>query len=88
MTSIEAQRLTLLFLIVVTIVVIGYDVLIIRAAGPDASISRVLCKLFGALADGGHRGRVLAGDSDGACVVAQRVGEPRSRLRGRLRVRV
>jgi uncharacterized BrkB/YihY/UPF0761 family membrane protein len=47
MTSVEAQRLTLLFLIAVTVLVIGYDVLIVRAAGPDASISRVLCKLFG-----------------------------------------
>jgi hypothetical protein len=47
MTSIKAQWLTLFFLIAVTVLVIGYDVLIITAFGPDASISRVLSKLFG-----------------------------------------
>jgi hypothetical protein len=38
--------LTLTFLLVVSAAVIGYDVLIIRAAGPDASVSRVLGRLL------------------------------------------
>jgi len=46
MTTPQAQWLTLLFLAAVTILVIGYDLLIIRAAGPDASISRVLGRLL------------------------------------------
>jgi hypothetical protein len=46
MTSPQAQILTLFFLAAVTALVIGYDVVIIRAAGPDASISRVLGRLL------------------------------------------
>jgi hypothetical protein len=46
MTSPQAQWLTLIFLLSVTVLVIGYDVLIIRAVGPDASISRVLGRLL------------------------------------------
>jgi hypothetical protein len=46
MTSPQAQILTLFFLAAVTALVIGYDVLIIRTAGPDASISRVLGQLL------------------------------------------
>jgi hypothetical protein len=42
MTTPHAQWLTLFFLAAVTALVVGYDLLIIRAAGPDASISRVL----------------------------------------------
>ena len=46
MTTPQAQWLTTAFLLVASIVVIAYDVLIIRAAGPDASISRVLGRLL------------------------------------------
>jgi hypothetical protein len=46
MTSAQAQILTLFFLAAVTALVIGYDVFIIRTAGPDASISRVLGQLL------------------------------------------
>jgi hypothetical protein len=42
----QAQWLTLAFLLAVSAAVIGYDVLIIRAAGPDASVSRVLGRLL------------------------------------------
>jgi hypothetical protein len=46
MTTPEAQWLTLAFLLAVSAAVIGYDLLIIRACGPDASISRVLSRLL------------------------------------------
>ena len=46
MTTPQAQWLTLFFLAAVTALVIGYDLLIVRAAGPDASISRVLGRLL------------------------------------------
>jgi hypothetical protein len=46
MTTPQAQLLTLFFLAALTAAVIGYDLLIIRAAGPDASISRVLGRLL------------------------------------------
>jgi hypothetical protein len=46
MTTQQAQWLTLFFLAAITAAVIGYDVLIIRVAGPDASISRVLGSLL------------------------------------------
>jgi hypothetical protein len=46
MTTPQAQWLTLIFLLSVTVLVVGYDVLIIRAGGPDASISRVLGRLL------------------------------------------
>ena len=46
MTSPQAQLLTLFFLAALTASVVGYDLLIIRAAGPDASISRVLGRLL------------------------------------------
>jgi hypothetical protein len=42
----QAQWLTLTFLLVVSATVVAYDVLIIRAAGPDASVSRVLGRLL------------------------------------------
>jgi hypothetical protein len=42
MTSPQAQLLTVFFLAALTAAVIAYDLLIIRAAGPDASINRVL----------------------------------------------
>jgi hypothetical protein len=42
----QAQWLTLAFLLVVSATVVSYDLLIIRAAGPDASISRVLGRLL------------------------------------------
>lgn len=46
MNSQHAQMLTVFFLVALTAAVIGYDLLIIRAAGPDASISRVLGRLL------------------------------------------
>jgi hypothetical protein len=46
MSSQQAQLITLFFLLAVTTAVIGYDLLIIRAAGPDASVSRVLGRLL------------------------------------------
>ena len=46
MTSAQAQILTLFFLLSVTVLTVGYDLLIIRTAGPDASISRVLDRLL------------------------------------------
>ena len=46
MTTPQAQWLTLFFLLAVTAAVASYDLLIIRAAGPDASISRVLGRLL------------------------------------------
>jgi LPS O-antigen subunit length determinant protein (WzzB/FepE family) len=48
MTTVQAQWLTLGFVLAVTAVVIGYDVLAIRAWGVEASISRVMRELFGA----------------------------------------
>jgi LPS O-antigen subunit length determinant protein (WzzB/FepE family) len=47
MTTVQAQWLTLGFVLAVTAVVIGYDVLAIRAWGVEASISRVMRQLFG-----------------------------------------
>jgi hypothetical protein len=46
MTTSQTQWLTIGFLLAVSLVVIVYDVIIIRAAGPDASISRVLGRLL------------------------------------------
>ncbi|MGP0063540.1 MAG: hypothetical protein ACLQGP_08080 [Isosphaeraceae bacterium] len=46
LTPAQAQWLTLAFVVAATIVVVGYDVLAIRAWGVDASISRVLRRLF------------------------------------------
>ena len=46
MTTPQAQWLTTAVLLVLSIFVIVYDLLIIRAAGPDASISRVLGRLL------------------------------------------
>ena len=48
LTPVQAQWLTLAFVLVMTALAIGYDVLAIRAWGFDASISRVLRRLFGA----------------------------------------
>jgi hypothetical protein len=48
MTTVQAQWLTLGFVIAVTALVIGYDVWVIRAWGVEASISRVMRRLFGA----------------------------------------
>jgi hypothetical protein len=45
-TSSHGQWLTLFFMAAVAVLVIGYDVFIIRTAGPDASISRVLGRLL------------------------------------------
>ncbi len=42
----QAQWLTLAFLLAVSATVVAYDLLIIRAAGVDASISRVLGRLL------------------------------------------
>jgi hypothetical protein len=46
LTPVQAQWLTLAFLVAVTVVAVGYDVLAIRAWGVEASISRVLRRLF------------------------------------------
>jgi hypothetical protein len=46
MTTAHAQWLTLGFVLTVTVGVLAYDFLIIRAFGPDASISRVMARLF------------------------------------------
>lgn len=46
LTPTQAQWLTLAFVVAVTAIVIGYDVLVIRAYGPDASISRVMRRLL------------------------------------------
>jgi hypothetical protein len=46
MSTPQAQALTAALLVVLSILVIAYDVLIIRAAGPEASISRVLGRLL------------------------------------------
>ena len=42
LTPVQAQWLTLAFVIAVTALVIGYDVMAIRAWGVEASISRVM----------------------------------------------
>lgn len=47
MTPLQAQWLTLAVVVVLTAAVVGYDLAIIVAHGPDASISRVLARLFG-----------------------------------------
>jgi hypothetical protein len=47
MTTVQAQWLTLAFVLAVTVVVIGYDVWVIRNWGVEASISRVFRRLFG-----------------------------------------
>ena len=47
LTPTQAQWLTLAFVVAVTVLVIGYDVLAIHANGVEASISRVLRRLFG-----------------------------------------
>jgi hypothetical protein len=46
MTTPQGQWLTLFFIAAMTALVIGYDLLIIRAVGPDASISRVMGRLL------------------------------------------
>lgn len=48
LTPVQAQWLTLAFVIAVTVLVIGYDVLAIRSWGVEASISRVMRRMFGA----------------------------------------
>jgi hypothetical protein len=45
-TPAQAQLLTLAFVAAVTVLVLGYDILAIRAWGVEASISRVLRRLF------------------------------------------
>jgi hypothetical protein len=45
-TAVQAQWLTLAFVAAITIAVLGYDILAIRAWGIEASISRVLRRLF------------------------------------------
>jgi hypothetical protein len=45
MTRIEAQWLTLAFIIAVTAAVLAYDVWVIRTHGVEASISRVVAHL-------------------------------------------
>lgn len=46
MTPVQAQWLTLGFILAVSALVVAYDILVIRAYGPDASISRVLARLL------------------------------------------
>lgn len=47
MTTVQSQWITLGFVLAVTVLVLGYDVLAIRAWGVQASISRVMRGLFG-----------------------------------------
>lgn len=47
LTPIQAQWLTLAFVLAVTAMVIGYDVIAIRMWGVEASISRVFRQIFG-----------------------------------------
>ncbi len=46
LTTVQAQWLTLAFVLATTAMVIGYDVLAIRSWGVEASISRVMRRLF------------------------------------------
>jgi len=46
MPSMRAQWITLVVILLTTLLVIGYDVAIIRQCGMNASISRVLRSLF------------------------------------------
>ncbi len=48
LTPVQAQWVTLAFVMAVTALAIGYDVLAIRAWGVEASISRVMRRLFDA----------------------------------------
>lgn len=48
LTPTQAQRLTLAFVIAITFVVLAYDILVIRAYGVEASISRVMQRFFAA----------------------------------------
>jgi Na+/H+ antiporter NhaD/arsenite permease-like protein len=47
LTPTQGQWLTLAFVMAVTVLVVGYDLLAIHAYGVEASISRVLRRLFG-----------------------------------------
>jgi threonine/homoserine/homoserine lactone efflux protein len=47
LTPNQAQWLTLAFIVAVTILVVGYDMIAIHVYGVDASISRVFRHLFG-----------------------------------------
>jgi hypothetical protein len=46
MTAVQAQWLTLAFVALTTLCVLAFDIWITLRYGPDASISRVLCRLF------------------------------------------
>jgi len=46
LNAVHAQWLTLSFLALVTFCVVAFDVWLTLRFGPDASISRVLCRLF------------------------------------------
>lgn len=48
LTPVQAQWLTLAFVVAMTALAIGYDVVAIRSWGVEASISRVMRRLFGA----------------------------------------
>lgn len=48
LTPVQAQWLTLVFILTVTVLIVAYDVMAIQCWGVDASISRVLRRLFGA----------------------------------------
>lgn len=47
LTPLQAQWLTFIFVLAATALVVGYDILAIRAWGVDASISRVVRRIFG-----------------------------------------
>lgn len=47
MTHVEAQWLTLFVVLATTVGLVAFDLVMIRWYGPDASISRVFCHLFG-----------------------------------------
>jgi hypothetical protein len=46
MTTQQAQLITLAFLVTAITVVIAYDVSVCQLWGADATISRVMCRLF------------------------------------------
>lgn len=46
LTPVQSQGLTLIFVVAITTLVIGYDLLVIRAWGVDSSISHVVRRLF------------------------------------------
>ena len=73
LTPVQAQWLTLAFVLTVTVLIIGYDVMAIRTWGVDASISRVLQAALRGLPGPGRRTGVLAGHPGGSHLAADGV---------------